>query len=526
MKNSKGSSLRSITLRMAIPVALMIGSRIEAAGMQVLEAASTPRRPNIVLILIDDMGYGDIPSFGSSNCVTPALDRMTSEGLKLTSFYAAPVCSATRASIQTGCYAPRVAIADVLPPGACVGLNPNEHTVAGLLKAQGYSTMCIGKWHLGDQPEFLPRNYGFDHYFGLPYSNDMLRPEASDGQPVIPLMRDDQVVGLWREDDQDQMTQLYTEAAVDFIKENRNHRFFLYLGHNAVHFPIHPGPAFRGKSGHGGYYDWVEEVDWSVGRVLDTLRELGLDKDTLVFFTSDNGPWLSKGKDAGTALPLYGGKGSTWEGGMRVPTIVWWPGQIAAGKVSDAVCGVIDLLPTFVALAGGTVPTDRTIDGANMSDLLVGTSNESPREAQYYFKNYELQAVRTGPWKLALRPQNYSMFVDTGGVKEPGLRLYNLVTDIGETTDVAAVYPEVVTQLKQLADRKAATLCDGSPDGPGVRPPGYSQSPRFLYPVTSEVQERADKFNARMKNLLRKHVPDQPKRVLSQPSTQGLLPHG
>lgn len=452
-------------------------------------SAAAPR-PNIVLILIDDMGYGDVEPFGCTQCRTPALDRMAKEGLKLTSFYSAPICSCSRAQIQTGCYGQRVSIIGALPPDSPTGLNPQEHTVAELLKGQGYTTMCIGKWHLGDQPEFFPLRFGFDHYFGLPYSNDMLRPRADTGERVVPLMRDNQVVTLWNEDDEDQMTRLYTEEAVKFIQANRDHPFYLYLAHNAVHVPIHPGPEFRGHSGHGRYYDWVEECDWSAGRVLDTLRELHLETNTLVFFTSDNGPWLVHKQDAGTAYPLYGGKGSTWEGGLRESTFAWWPGHIPAGRVSDAVVGEIDLLPTFVTLAGGTVPTDRVIDGADMSNLLLGRSDASPREAHFYFWKYELQAVRQGPWKLALRPQAYSMSISKGGVHKPGLRLYNLVTDISERTNVAAQYPEVVAHLKSLADREAATLCDGPGNGAGVREPGRVAKPSPLYPMLLGAEKK------------------------------------
>jgi arylsulfatase A len=461
------------------------------------DAATRP--PNIVLILIDDMGYGDIQPFGCTQCETPNLDRMAREGSKLTSFYAAPVCSASRAQIQTGCYAPRVSIPGVLPPDSPVGLNPNENTVAKQLKARGYATMCIGKWHLGDQPEFFPLHYGFDHYFGLPYSNDMLRPKAETNEPVVPLLRDNQVVQLWNAQEEDQMTRLYTEEAVKFIGNNRDHPFYLYLAHNAVHFPIHPGPEFRGKSGHGLYYDWVEEIDWSAGRVLDTLRKLHLDQNTLVIFTSDNGPWLVKGKDAGSAGPLRGGKGSTWEGGLRESTFAWWPGRVPAGRVTDAVAGEIDLLPTFVALAGGTPAAGAPIDGADLSTLLLGRTDESPREAHYYFHGYNLDAVRVGPWKLALRPQGFSMgFKETTtqhGESKPGLRLYNLATDVGETTEVAAQYPAVVARLKSLAAKEAATLCDGSPRGAGVRAPGRVAHPSFLYPVNAGTRQRAEAKN-------------------------------
>ena len=454
-----------------------------AAQVSMTIAAS---KPNIVLILIDDMGYGDIGPFGATKCKTPALDRMASEGIKFTSFYAAPVCSASRAQILTGCYAPRVSIPGVLFPGSAMGLNPGENTVAKQLKAQDYTTMCIGKWHLGDQPEFFPRNYGFDHYFGIPYSNDMMRPKSDTGEKVVPLMRDNQVVEFLSDADQDRLVRIYTEEAVKFIKTNKEQPFFLYLPHSAVHFPIHPGPAFQGHSGNGRYYDWVEECDWSVGLVLETLRELNLDKNTLVIFTSDNGPWLSMGKDAGTAGPLRGGKGSTWEGGMRESTLAWWPGHMQAGRVTDAVAGEIDLLPTFVKLAGGTVPQDKQIDGADISEILLGESDISPREAHYYYNLYNLEAVRSGKWKLALKPQQFSMgFRENSGqfgVHEPGLRLYNLNTDIGETTDVAAQFPDIVAKLKALADKQAASLCDGSANGPGVRPPGKVSNPKFLNP--------------------------------------------
>jgi arylsulfatase A len=452
-----------------------------------------PTKPNIVVILIDDMGYGDIQPFGSTNCQTPALNKMASEGLKLTSFYCAPICSASRAQIQTGCYAQRVSITGALRTDSAIGLNREEHTVAELLKQQGYATMCVGKWHLGDQPEFFPLNYGFDHYYGLPYSNDMLRARADTGEKVVPLMRDNKVIKLWNADDEDQMTRLYTEEAVKFIEENKDHPFYLYLAHNAVHVPIHPGPDFRGKSGHGGYYDWVEECDWSVGQVLDTLRNLHLESNTLVFFTSDNGPWLTHGKDAGTAYPLRGGKHSTFEGGLRESTIVWWPGHVPAGKATDAVMGEIDLLPTFVSLASGKVPTDRIIDGVDSSKLLLGKSDVSAREAHFYYMGNSLQAVRSGPWKLALKPQA-SGDPNHEGVSKPGLRLYNLETDIGETTDVSAQHPDEVTKLKALADHEAASLCDGK-DGQGVRPPGKVSTPQPLFPM----KELASKKNGSKK---------------------------
>jgi len=444
------------------------------------EPAATP---NIVLIFIDDMGYGDIGPFGSTKNRTPNLDRMAREGMKFTSFYAAPVCSVSRAQVITGCYGQRVSLPGVLAPASRAGINAEEHTVAELLKAQGYATMCIGKWHLGDQPEFLPTRHGFDHYFGLPYSNDMQRKSTATGQPVVPLVRDEKAIELLAGDDQNRLVERYTDEAVKFIETNRQRKFFLYLPHSAVHTPLHPGDAFRGKSKNGTYGDWVEEVDWSVGRVLDTLRKHKLERNTLVMFSSDNGPWLIRGADGGEAGPLRGGKGTTWEGGVREPTLAWWPGTVAAGAVCDAVAGNIDFLPTFVSLAGGALPTDKKIDGRDFSALLRGTSKQSAREAHYYYHGYRLEAVRVGPWKLALHPQasgkqpKGAVEADTAS----GVRLYNLDTDIGETTNVAAQHPDVVTRLQALAKQLAAELGDGAA-GPGVRPAGMVEDATLLYP--------------------------------------------
>ena len=445
--------------------------------------AGAAERPNIVLLFIDDMGYGDIGPFGSTRNRTPSLDRMAKEGMRLTSFYAAPVCSVSRAQVMTGCYGVRVSVPGVFFPCGKQGLHPEEHTVAELLKARGYATMCIGKWHLGDQLPFLPTRQGFDHYFGIPYSNDMNKPSAESGASVVPLVRDEKVQELLDGEGQDRVTERYTDEAVKFIREHKDRPFFLYFPHTAVHVPIHPGAKFQGKSQNGRYGDWVEEVDWSVGRVLDTLRESGLDQNTLVVFTSDNGPWLSKGKDGGEAGPLRGGKGSTWEGGMREPTVAWWPGRVPAGVSCDTVAGTIDLLPTFVSLAGGTVPADRKIDGADISGLLLGRTKGPAREAHYYFNGNKLQAVRSGPWKLALVTQGTGMGVKDADDTGKGLRLYNLDADIGEKTNVADANPEVVQRLQALAARMTEELGDGSAKGPGVRPAGTVDKPEFLYPV-------------------------------------------
>jgi len=459
-----------------------------------LAAPSLARQPNVVVIFIDDMGYADIGPYGATKQRTPHLDRMAKEGMKLTSFYAAPVCSVSRAQMMTGCYGARVSVPGVYFPGQSVGLNPSEVTVAERLKEKGYATQIIGKWHLGDQPEFLPTRQGFDHYLGIPYSNDMLKKSADTKIPVVPLLRDEKIVELMDGDAQSRLVEIYTKEAVDFIGRNKDQPFYLYFAHNAVHTPIHPGAAFAGKSRNGRFGDWVEEVDWSVGQVLDALRSQGLEKDTLVVFTSDNGPWLTKGADGGSAGPLRGGKGSTWEGGVREPTIAWWPGRVPAGSVNDAVAGTIDLLPTFVSLAGGTVPASPVIDGRDITSILLGKSKESAREAHYYFSGYDLQAVRQGRWKLALVPQPDGMGKQAAKVPA-GLRLYDLDAEIGEQTDVAAQHPEVVAKLKALADKMSSEIGGKTPTS--RRPAGEVKGAKTLYPTIDYVPNEAKKPEAK-----------------------------
>jgi len=458
--------------------AALIGAWLDGAD----SAGSVP--PNLVFVLIDDLGYGDIGPFGSALNRTPSLDRMAAEGMTLTSFCAAPVCTPSRAQVMTGCYAKRMSLPNVLGPVAATGISPDERTLADLLKARGYATACIGKWHLGDQPEFLPTRHGFDRYFGIPYSNDMGPRDGAAARaqrPPLPLLRDGQVIEALRPADQDRLTARYTEEAEGFIRDHRSTPFFLYLAHTAVHVPIHPGEAFRGKSANGAYGDWVEEVDWSVGRVLAVLRELGLSERTLVMFSSDNGPWLTQGANGGTAGPLRGGKGGTYEGGVRVPTLAWWPGRVPAGRVSAALCGNIDVLPTFVALAGGAVPAARPIDGRDLTPLLLGRTDESPREAHYYFAGNALQAVRSGPWKLAIARQNEATGKPSPEAGQPFTpTLYNLDDDLGERHDVAAVHPDVVQRLQALVATMDADL-GVSGLGPGVRPPGRAERPVGLY---------------------------------------------
>lgn len=470
-------------------VFVLVSSLLSFPAMR-LNAASA--RPNFVLIFIDDMGYGDIGAYGSKLNRTPHLDRMAEEGMLLTSFYAAPVCSASRAQVMTGSYAPRVSVPGVFFPQGANGLNPKENTVAELLRKEGYATMCIGKWHLGDQPEFLPTNHGFDHYYGIPYSNDMNRKSLKDGRNVCPLLRDDKVEELLDGEGQTRVTEQYTKEAVRFIKAARDKPFFLYFAHTAVHVPIFPGKRFQGKSKNGRYGDWVEEIDWSVGEVMKALKDAGADDDTLVVFTSDNGPWASKGSDGGVATPLRGSKGGTLEGGVREPTIARWPGKIAKGSRCDAVAGNIDLLPTFVSLAGGRVPAQPKIDGRDISGLLLGKTRKSPHEAWFYYKGTQLKAVRQGAWKLALSAQSLGM-----GVKErpedllvKDVRLYNLDEEIGELTNVADRHPDVVKRLRKMAERMRADIGDGKA-GPGVRPAGEVENPVMLYPA--EERRRSKK---------------------------------
>jgi len=450
--------------------------------------ASQPSKPNFIVINIDDLGYADIGPFGSKLNRTPALDRMAKEGCKLTSFYAAPVCSPSRAALMTGCYPKRaLPIPGVLFPGNNNGLSPKEITVAELLKEVGYATAIVGKWHLGDQPEFLPNNQGFDLHFGLPYSNDMgpvgdgvksdlgapLPTKTRADQPPLPLLRNGQVVKRVLPDDQQSLVEIYTDESIKFIEENKAKPFFLYLPHNAVHFPLYPGKNWVGKSGHGLYSDWVEEVDWSVGRVLDTVRTQGLSEKTFVIFTSDNG-----GTPRGVNAPLRGHKGSTWEGGMRVPTVAWWPGKIPGGSSTDAICGMLDVMPTFASIAGAKVPTDRKIDGTNIMPHLTGESVTKPaHDTFFYYKGMKLQAVRHGDWKLIIDQDKPANQKKPAGIFKP--MLFNLKADIGESNDVADNHPEIVVEMKALvASMKEDLGLDGP--APGSRELGRVANPKPL----------------------------------------------
>jgi arylsulfatase A len=438
-----------------------------ACGLPDGEEESTPKRPpNFIVIVADDLGYGDLSCYGSKTIKTPRIDGMAAEGMKFSCFYsAASICSPSRAGLLTGCYPLRIGFQAVLYPNSmrlgvgnrdeAIGLNSEEVTVAELLGKRGYATSCIGKWHLGDQPEFLPTRHGFDEYFGLPYNNDM-RPESSVKDfPPLPLIRNEKIIET--NPDQGLLEQRFTDEAIRFIRENRERPFFLYLGHNTPHPPIHVSERFLKrfskeqlegiKEFDKGSRDFlfpaaVEEIDWNTGRILDVLTELGLDESTMVLFTSDNGPAV------GSAGPLRRGKGSVFEGGMRVPCVMRWSGTIPAGTVCDEVVSAIDLLPTFAALAGEPVADSkidgRDIDGGDIGPLLRGEPGaRSPHEVYFYGTGRRCAAaVRSGKWKLHIRERR--------GVFSPK-ELYDLETDIGEEADLSAENPAVVKRLIDLA---------------------------------------------------------------------------
>jgi len=451
------------------------------------------RRPNFILINCDDLGYGDVSCYGAAKQSTPNVDRLAKEGIRFTSFYSSSgVCTPSRTSLMTACYPRRVNMHTngvgywVLFPGNERGLNPDEVTVAEVLRGVGYATMCVGKWHLGDQPPFLPTRQGFDRYFGIPFSNDMGQTRAKGQRdpkrPPTPLLKDDKV--LEEEPDQRYLTRRYTDEALQFITENQKRPFLLYLAHSFPHWPHYASEAFSGKSANGVYGDCIEEVDWSTGQIVAKLKELGLEKQTLVVFTSDNGGVRAHGASNG---PLKAGKATSFEGGHRVPCVVWAPGRVPSGKVCDKVWTMLDVLPTFAALAGAKAPSDRILDGFDESRLLLKPeSAESPYDKAGYFYYYEghLQAVRCGRWKLRVAKDGPKL----GSTPLPKPELYDLDADIGETTDVAGQNPEVVARLLPLLERCRADIGDGDRPGKNQRPAGRYPGAKPLTPV--QTRER------------------------------------
>ncbi len=444
--------------------------------------ATTTRSPNVVIIFCDDMAYADISPFGGK-IATPNLARLAQEGVRFTDFYVPQaVCSASRAALLTGCYPNRVGIFGALGPRSKTGINSNEVTLAETLKARGYATAIYGKWHLGDAPSFLPTRHGFDEWFGLPYSNDMwpFHPTSGTNYPPLPLFENEKIVQLMP--DQTQLTSWYTERAVKFIERNKERPFFLYLPHNMPHVPLHVSAKFAGKSGQGMYGDVISELDWSVGEILRTLKRQGLDENTLVVFTSDNGPWLLYGDHSGNAHPLREGKATSFDGGVRVPCLMRWPGKIPAGSECREMAWTMDLLPTIAKLAGNTAPTDRIIDGRDIWPLMSGQPGaKTPHEAFYYYWDRGLEAVRSGPWKLHLGHE-YVKPTPPGGGGRPGKysrpkiggELFDLVSDARETNNLAAQFPEVVARLQSIAEEARVDLGDSLTKRPGqnLRPGG------------------------------------------------------
>ena len=404
-------------------------------------------RPNVILVVCDDLGYGDLGCYGSAVNDTPFLDRMAREGIRFTDFYsAAPVCSPSRGALLTGCYPKRIGFDSfegrgVLFPGDPVGLHPDEVTIAKVLKARGYSTKLVGKWHCGDQPEFLPTRHGFDSYFGLPYSNDMGRQVGGRRPlPPLPLLLNEEPIEL--QPDQAGLTERYVEHSLAFIRENKERPFFLYLAHMYVHLPIYVQQPFLQRSRNGAYGAAVACIDWAMGMILFELERLGLAQNTLIIFTSDNG---ARGDHGGSNAPLRGGKGTTWEGGQRVPCIMYWPGAIPAGAVCREMATMMDILPTVALLAGGAVDpaggdaaAGRTIDGKDIRPLMFGEPGaRTPHDAFFYYAKDRLEAVRSGKWKLHVAKRG-----------EPMTALYDLSQDAGETEDLSSAHPEVVEELQ------------------------------------------------------------------------------
>jgi arylsulfatase A-like enzyme len=423
-------------------------------------AATTP---NIVLIFIDDMGYADIGPFGNKEVRTPHLDKFAAEGMKFTSFYATPVCSMSRACLMTGCYNTRVSIPGVLFPRDTIGLHSDEVTLAEIVKQKGYATCAIGKWHLGHYPEFMPTRQGFDHYFGLPYSNDMQAGRKE--MPPLPLYNDEKVIET--QPDQSQLTRRYTEQAVKFIREHKEAPFFIYLPHTMIHGPLAASDAFKGRSKMGLIGDAIEEIDWSVGQIMAALQELKLDNNTLVIFTSDNGPAGGR-----AAPPFRGSKGSNFEGGVREPCMMRWPRKIPAGTACNQIAGNIDILPTFAKLVGVEPSKDRILDGRDITPLMFKANAGPARDTHLYIGGNNAAAIRQGDWKLFLKGDAADKKDKKAAGKTkppkggPVPSLYNLATDPGETQDVAAANPEIVARLKQeLLTRDAEIHANKRPVG-------------------------------------------------------------
>jgi arylsulfatase len=447
------------------------------------QKSANAQSPNVVIILMDDMGYGDIEPYGAQPYQTPQLDKLASEGMRFTQFYAAQaICSASRSGLLTGCYPTRIGIHQALVPWSDIALNPDEETLAELLKKNGYATGMVGKWHLGCKQPYLPLQNGFDEYLGLPYSNDMWAV-GYDGKPItdtndyrityppLPLIDGNKTVQIIKTlEDQSTLTEKYTERAVQFIKKNKNKKFFLYLAHSMPHVPLAAGKKFVGKSGTGLYGDVMMEIDWSVGEIMKAIKENGLSKKTIIIFTSDNGPWLTFGNHAGSSGGLREGKGTHWDGGLKVPFLISYPGVIPAASVSNQLASNIDILPTIAAICKAPLP-QKEIDGINLLPVLKAEPNAKGRSNfVYYYDRNNLKAVRNDRWKLVfacvsqtytktpLGKDGYPAKYATDSVK---LALYDLMHDPGENFDVKEQYPEVFKELNAIAQKYREELGDG-----------------------------------------------------------------
>lgn len=498
--------LSRYTSEQTIMKKLMITSlaMICAAGISIRARANETQPPNFIVIFCDNLGYGDIEPFGSTVHRTPHLNRMAREGRKFTHFcVTAGVCTPSRASLMTGCYAQRVGMHTnprdgmVLRPISPYGLHPNEVTIAEILKPLGYATTIIGKWHLGDQPSFLPTRQGFDSFFGIPYSDDMTQDVGQQigdklngsNWPLLPLMENEIVVEAPA--NRDLLTKRSTARALEFIEENRDQPFFLYLPQampGSTNAPF-ASPAFKGKSRNGPWGDSIEELDWSTGQILDKLVQLGIDKRTLVVWTSDNGAPMTGDVSSplrGTNRPLHGRGYTTSEGAFRVPTIMWWPGKVPNATVCDELATTMDLLPTFTRLAGGNEPPDRVIDGHDIRPLICNEPDaKSPYDIFYYYDADQLQAVRSGRWKLFLPLTSFNHHPHFRQGEQPRPLLFDVVEDMGSTRNLADAHPDIVQRLTELAAKGRETLGDRSRPGTGQRPAAKIEnpSPRMLPPA-------------------------------------------
>jgi arylsulfatase A len=460
--------------------------RLSIATLLLISATCTlaaGEKPNVVVIFTDDQGYADVGCFGAKGYSTPNLDRMAKEGTRFTNFHVAQaVCSASRAALLTGCYPNRIGFSGALNNTAKHGLHSDETTFAEVVKPLGYATAMFGKWHLGHHPQFLPTQHGFDEYLGLPYSNDMWPPNGAR-YPDLPLIEGDKTKQVITE--QSQLTTWYTERAVKFIDTNKDKPFLLYVAHSMPHVPLYVSDKFKGKSEKGLYGDVIMEIDWSVGEILNALKKNGVDEKTLVIFTSDNGPWMSYGEHAGSAHPLREGKGTSWEGGVRVPCIMRWPGKIPADKECRETLMTIDVLPTIAHITGGELPKTK-IDGMNVWPIIAGEAGaKNPHDAYFVYYNVnDLQAVISGKWKLYL-PHSYRTLAGKPGGKDGKQaqyvmtkvetpELYDLENDVSETINVAEKNKEVLDRLLALADQCREELGDNltKRTGKNVRAPG------------------------------------------------------